>query len=119
MRSFDLAGLASAFGGEYVLGKKDLNSDACYMIYGRLKGGEAERLIRPGKGREEILCAVDGPLLMHTAGREIILKQGNAIHLTGQDSFLVSNPSDRPVVYIIAGGNTRSHTDNASSKSAR
>ena len=111
MRSFDLAGLASAFGGEYVLGKKDLNSDACYMIYGRLKGGEAERLIRPGKGREEILCAVDGPLLMHTRGGEIVLKQGHAIHVKGENSFLVSNPSDRPVIYIMAGGNTRSHTN--------
>lgn len=119
MRSFDLAGLASTFGGEYVLGAKDLNTAACYMVYGLLKGGEAERLIHPGKGREEILCAVDGPLLMHAAGRDIILKQGNAIHLTGEDSFLVSNPSDRPVVYIIAGGNTRSHTENASGKSAR
>ena len=81
MRSFDLAGLASTFGGEYVLGTKDLNTDACYMIYGLLKGGEAERLIRPGKGREEILCALDGPLLMHTGGGETILEQGNAIHV--------------------------------------
>jgi uncharacterized cupin superfamily protein len=118
MRSFDLAGLASTFGGEYVLGTKDLNTDACYMIYGLLKGGEAERLIRPGKGREEILCALDGPLLMHTGGGETILEQGNAIHVKAEDSFLISNPSNRPVVYIVAGGNTRSHTNKSSTKSA-
>jgi mannose-6-phosphate isomerase-like protein (cupin superfamily) len=118
MRSFDLAGLASTFGGEYVLGAKDLNTDTCYLVYGILKEGEAERLVRPGKGREEILCAVDGPLVMHTGSREIILKQGNAIHVKGDDSFLISNPSDRPVVYIMAGGNTRSHRDKSSTKSA-
>jgi hypothetical protein len=119
MRSFDLAGLASSFGGEYVLGTKDLHTDACYMIYGLLTEREAERLIRPGKGREEILCAVDGPILMHTKGGEVVLKRGNAIHVKEDDSFFISNPSDRPVVYIMAGGASRSHTHKSGMKSAR
>ena len=119
MRSFDLAGLASAFGGEYVLGKKDLDTSACYMIYGVLRAREAERLIQPGRGREEILCAVDGPILIHSKGGEVTLKQGNAIHVKEEDSFFISNPSDRPVVYIMAGGSSRSHTNEPGKKSAR
>lgn len=119
MRSFDLAGLASAFGGEYVLGQKDLHTDACYMIYGLLRGGEAERLIQPGTGREEILCAVDGPILIHTKGGGVTLKPGNAIHVKEEDSFFISNPSDRPVVYIMAGGSLRSHTNKPGMKSAQ
>ena len=108
MKLFDLRELATASGGEYVLGKKDLHTDACYLVYGTLQPGETDRLIRPGEGYEEILCAVDGEAMILGRQGEILLKPGHAVHVTEHEWFHVSNQSDRPVVYVIAGGPCRS-----------
>jgi hypothetical protein len=108
VKSFDLVKLAAAQGGEYVLASKDLNSRACYLVYGLLKAGERDRLIKPGAGYEEILCAVTGSLLMQLSGGEVALEQGHAVHIKPADSFYVSNPNNDPVVYIIAGGRSES-----------
>jgi hypothetical protein len=107
VKSFDVRGLALSQGGEYVLGMKDLHSDACYLIYGILQAAETDRPIKAGKGYEEILCAVDGPLLMRTSRGDATLAQGHAVHVDEEDSFTISNPSDRPVVYVLAGGRRR------------
>lgn len=104
MKSFDLAGLAADGGGEYVLGAKDLHSEACYLIYGALDPGESGRLVQPGPGYEEILCAVTGPLLMQSFRGEELLEKGHALHVPEDQSFSIANPSDFPVVYILAGG---------------
>lgn len=104
MRSFDLDLYARYFGGEYVLGRKDLHSDACYLIYGRLRGGETDRLVRPGLGYEEILCAAVGALAVSSDGGTVILPEHHAIHLRENESVRLSNPSDETAIYIIAGG---------------
>jgi hypothetical protein len=104
MKAFDLQKLAQSGGGEYVLGAKDLHTHACYLIYGLLAPGEGDRLVKPGAGHEEILCAVDGPLLMHTRMGDILLERGHAVHIGEDDSFLISNPGHGEVVYVISGG---------------
>jgi hypothetical protein len=104
VKLFDLGHLAGTQGGEYVLGAKDLHSSACYLTYGILKGGEGDRLVKAGKGYEEILCAVGGPLVMNTTRGKVTLPQGHAAHVKEDDSFLISNPSDEPVIYVTAGG---------------
>ena len=109
MKIFDMESLSASEGGEYVLGTKDLHSHACYLIYGTLQAGESERLVRPGEGHEEILCPIDGPIVMHTNQGDIRLEKSHAVHLTENESFFISNPSDRPVVYIMAGGHSQPH----------
>ena len=104
MKSFDLAGLAATQGGEYTLGARDLHSQACYLVYGILKSGESGRLIRPGSGYEEILCAVSGPLVILSSRGEERLEMGHALHVKEDESFSIANPSDFSVVYILAGG---------------
>jgi hypothetical protein len=104
VKLFDLRALSSTEGGEYVLGGKDLHIQTCYLIYGRLEGAEGHRLIKPGEDHDEILCAVDGPIIMHTTRGPITLPAGHAVHVKEDESFFVSNPSDRPVVYVVAGG---------------
>lgn len=104
MKSFNLEGLACATGGEYVLGYKDLHSHACYLIYGFIEHGDEGRLVRPGTGYEEILCAIGGSLKLQTSRGDITLEQGHAIHITEHESFFVSNPGDSQVAYVIAGG---------------
>lgn len=109
MKSYNLEELAAAEGGEYVLGLKDLHTHACYMIYGILQPGEGERLVRPGEGHEEILCAIDGPLVLHTDARQIRLEPNHAVHIKEDQSFHISNPSEQPVAYVMAGGHSRPH----------
>ncbi len=104
MKFFDLESLASEQGGEYVLGLKDLHSDACYLIYGILQPHEDNRLIRPGTGYEEILCAVGGPLLLKIPGGNMLLEKGHAFHVKENDSFFIANPADEKVIYVLAGG---------------
>lgn len=108
MNCIDVATLASSQGGEYVLGQKDLHTRACYLVYGRLEAREGNRLIRPGAGYEEILLTVHGTLLMHTNRGDVALLEGHAVHVKEDESFMVSNPSDAAVVYIMAGGRSDS-----------
>lgn len=110
MKFFDVAGLAGSQGGEYVLGMKDLHSDACYLIYGRIAAQEAPRMVKPGRGYEEILCAVDGPLTMHTDRGDIRLEKGHAVHLPEETALHISNPTLQPVVYVVAGGSRHPRT---------
>ncbi len=109
MKSFNLAGLAATQGGEYTLGARDLHSQACYLIYGLLKPGESGRVVRPGRGYEEILCALDGPLLILSSRGEDKLEKGHALHVKEDESFSIANPSDFPVVYVLAGGRSELH----------
>ncbi len=109
MQSFDLERMAEKEDGEYVLGMRDLKTHACYMIYGILEPGECDRRVRPGEGHEEILCAVDGPLTLHTQSGDVRLEKGHAVHIKEVDSFTMSNESETRSVYIMAGGHVRAH----------
>ncbi len=59
MKIFDVKNMAvDAKFGEYIVGYKETGSHACYLIYGILKPGEKDRLVKPGKGHEEIILAM-------------------------------------------------------------
>lgn len=106
MKKIDIRNRAlSSENGEYVLGLEDTGSHACYMIYGILKPGEKERLIKPGKGHEEIILAMKGDLTItgYISGR---LEQGSAFHLTGDASAFLENTGSGEAVYVIAGGHS-------------
>ena len=102
MRIFDVASKVY-LSGEYILGAEQTDSHACYLIYGILKAGERGRELKPGRGHEEIILVLQGDLSFHGnyAG---ILKQGQALHLHGDEACLVDNPNDKEAVYVIAGG---------------
>lgn len=91
--------------GEYIFGYEDTGSHACYMIYGILKPKEKGRLIKPGKGHEEIVLAIESNLEVtgHYSGT---LKEGSAFHIEGEHECLLENPGNRDAVYIIAGGHS-------------
>ncbi len=98
-----MAALAELFGGEYVLGKEDLGSDGCYMIFGKLRPKENERFVHAGQGYEEVFCAVDGLIIINTGGTEVSLGPGHAVYIKDDESFLASNPGDSTVTYVAAG----------------
>ncbi|MCX7914023.1 MAG: hypothetical protein N2511_05495 [Thermodesulfovibrionales bacterium] len=90
---------------EYLLGYKDTGSHACYLIYGILKAGEGERLIKPGKGHEEILLAMVGDLEV-SGHYNCKLKEGQAIHLIGDEECNIKNNGTADAIYIVCGGHS-------------
>jgi len=91
--------------GEYILGSRETGSHACYLVYGALKPGEKGRELRPGHGHEEIVLAMIGDLSLtgHYTGT---LKQGQALHLTEEESVFAENTGNSKVLYVIAGGHS-------------
>lgn len=89
--------------GEYILGAEATGSHACYLIYGRLQGLEQGRQLKPGKGHEELLLAVKGDLRF-TGSSAGLLRQGQALHLQGEETLWLENPAPEPAVYVLAGG---------------
>jgi hypothetical protein len=91
--------------GEYVLGFQDTGSHACYMIYGVLKPKEKGRLIKPGKGHEEIVLAVKGNLKV-TGKYSGDLREGEAFHIMDNQKCFLENPGKNDAVYVISGGHS-------------
>ncbi len=107
MKHYNLENLCESKKGEYVLGAKDLNTHACYMIFGVLAPGETNRTVKPGSGHEEILVAVDGELILHLDDGELKLPKNHAVHVLEDQEFKISNPGEVEVRYIMAGGHPR------------
>ncbi|MFO7930155.1 MAG: hypothetical protein ACQETG_04990 [Thermodesulfobacteriota bacterium] len=91
--------------GEFVFGAEHTGSHACYMIYGVLKPGEKDRLVKPGKGHEEMVLAARGDLEVkgEFSGR---LSQGEAFHIAEDHTAWLENPGDDEALYVIAGGHS-------------
>lgn len=89
--------------GEYILGSEATGSHACYLIYGRLQGREKGRPLKPGKGHEELILALKGDLKL-SGSSDGTLPEGQAVHLRGEETLWLENPSAEPAVYVIAGG---------------
>ncbi len=106
MKIHEVAGKVGG-SGEYVLGFDTTRSHACYLIYGVLKAGEKGRVLKPGGGHEEMIIALNGDLLLHGTSQHV-LRQGQAVHLCGEESLSAENPGKKDVTYIIAGGHAGS-----------
>jgi len=106
MKIYDVFGKAGE-SGEQILGSRDTGSHACYLIYGVLKPGEKGRELSPGKGHEELVLVIAGDLQLsgHYTGT---LRQGQAVHLQGEQSCHVANPGTLNVIYVISGGHSES-----------
>ncbi len=97
--------LKELISGEIIIGSELTNSHACYMIYGVLQPEEKERLIKPGKGHEEIVLILKGKVKV-TGIWEGILTEGEAFHIVGEESLFFENLSNSETIYIIAGGHS-------------
>jgi hypothetical protein len=108
MKIFDLKSKAQiSENGEYILGFKETGSHACYMIYGILRPEEKDRVIKPGKGHEEIVLALKGDIKI-TGYYSGVLKEGSAFHIAGEHECFLENQGISEAVYIIAGGHSES-----------
>jgi len=106
MKSSDLKNKAlNSEQGEYIFGFEDTGSHTCYMIYGLLKPKEKGRLVKPGKGHEEIILALEGDLDV-TGFYSGVLREGSALHIAGENECFLENAAEHTAVYIIAGGHS-------------
>jgi hypothetical protein len=109
MKVFEVASRIAG-SGEYILGFDETGSHACYLIYGVLKAGEKGRELKPGRGHEEMILVVTGDLTV-TGAVTVTLKQGQAIHLRGEESCFAENRSTSEAVYVVSGGHSASSHD--------
>jgi hypothetical protein len=106
VKTFDCLVRAKAEGGETILGTEELETQACYLIYGILEPGQKGRAINPGTGHEEIFCLVAGMATLVGPDGPQNLKIGEAFHLKGDVSYTLENHQKMPAVYIAAGGHS-------------
>ncbi|MCS7215819.1 MAG: hypothetical protein RMI30_00960 [Thermodesulfovibrio sp.] len=94
--------IKSLISGEYIIGSENTGSHACYMIYGVIKPKDKPRLIKPGKGHEEIVLILKGLVKVE----DKILESGDSFHIVEEESCFIENVSDTEVVYLISGGHS-------------
>ncbi|MBU0514951.1 MAG: cupin domain-containing protein [Proteobacteria bacterium] len=92
--------------GELILGRKQLETHACYLIYGVIEPGQTGRPVKPGVGHEEICLLARGEVEVVVDHDRYPLAAGHAFHLRGEESVTLENPGQEPAVYVIAGGHT-------------
>ncbi len=98
--------LKSLASGEFIIGSELTNSHACYMIYGVIQKGEKNRLIKPGKGHEEIVLILKGEVKV--SGKwEGTLSEGDSFHIIEDEFLYFENQSHSEVIYVIAGGHSQ------------
>lgn len=95
--------------GEYILGSAVLKTHACYLVYGRLKEEEKERMVKPGKGHEEIFCLISGEVVLRGGSAPFTLKPGQAFHIRENNTLFMENSGTGDAVYLIAGGHSEQH----------
>ncbi len=104
MKVFDVSNRING-SGEAILGSQDTGSHACYLVYGVMEPGERGRVLNPGKGHEELVLALQGDLMLAGAYTGT-LKQGQALHLRGEESVTAENRGTAAAVYAISGGHS-------------
>lgn len=102
MKIYEVAGKVGE-GGEHVLGYDETGSHACYLIYGVLKAGEQGRMLKPGRGHEEMVLVVKGEVTL-TGKCSGTIREGQAIHLVGEAACFAENRTSAEAVYVISGG---------------
>ena len=107
MKLFDVAGKVQG-SGEYILGARETGSHTCYLVYGALRPGEKGREFRPGHGHEELVLALSGDLRL-TGNYNGTLRQGQALHLAGDEVVFAENTGNSQALYVIAGGHAGHH----------
>jgi hypothetical protein len=104
MKVFDVQAKAGE-SGEYILGAKQTGSHACYLIYGTMKPKEKDRKLKAGKGHEELFIAIKGDFIV-TGQNPASIKEGQAFHLKGEETFGLENATDTTSIYVMAGGHS-------------
>lgn len=105
MQLLNTGKILSIRNGEFIIGSELTGSHACYLIYGVMEPSEKERLIKPGKGHEEIVLILKGKVKV-TGNWEGTLNEGDSFHIKGEETVYFENLTEGEVIYVIAGGHS-------------
>lgn len=105
MKIFKLPKLAeSAPDGSFCLGSPGLDSGAVYLLYSRLRPGDAPKKLIAAEGTEEIVFVMKGNIRVRCAKMDFIIGPGEAFHSKECASFHIENIGSDDAVFITAGG---------------
>jgi len=105
MKIFKLPKLAeSAVDGSYCLGSHELDSNAVYMLYSRLRPGDAPKKVAHAEGSEEIILVMKGNIRVRCGKTDFVVGPGEAFHSKECASFQLENIGSDDAVFIAAGG---------------
>lgn len=90
---------------EYCLGCDDLDTNAVYILYGRLARNEPGRVVAPIEGYEAILYLLKGEIRVTKEGSDFTISEGEAFHIKNNENVTLENLRDTESVYILSGGN--------------
>ncbi|MFQ5464695.1 MAG: hypothetical protein ACE5EI_02070 [Thermodesulfobacteriota bacterium] len=91
-------------GGEYLLGRFDLGTDAISILYGRLRPGGPGKCVSAGTGREALLFVVKGEVAVRRKKSSFSLDAGEAFLLSGAEEFNIEGAPGGESVYLMATG---------------
>lgn len=105
MKIFKLPKLAeSAPDGSYCLGSHELDSSAVYMLYSRLRPGDAPRKVSHADGSEEIIFVMKGNIRVRCGKMDFVVGPGEAFHSKECATFQLENIGSDEAIFIAAGG---------------
>jgi mannose-6-phosphate isomerase-like protein (cupin superfamily) len=111
MKIFKLPKLAeSAVDGSFCLGSHELDSNAVYMLYSRLRPGDAPRKVAHADGSEEIIFVLKGNIRVRCGKMDFVVGPGEAFHSKECASFQLENIGSDDAVFIAAGGRANTKT---------
>ncbi len=105
MKIYRLPQLAESNPGssEYYLGPGEIETDALYLIYGRLRPRETGRKITTAEGAEEILCVIKGAIKVKCGNNSFTVTAGEAFLSKKAQTISLDNPGAEEAIYISAG----------------
>jgi uncharacterized cupin superfamily protein len=105
MKIFKLPKLAdSAPDGSFCLGSPELDSSSVYMLYSKLRHGEAPKKLSAPEGAEEIIFVIKGNIRVRCGKTDFIIGPGEAFHSRECAAFHLENIGSEDAVFIAAGG---------------
>lgn len=104
MKIYKLPQLAdSAQSSEYRLGPENSSADSVYMVYGKIRPGEAPRKVACAAGHEEIFCMIKGTVSVRKGRSSFPVAAGEAFHAGEGETLYLETVGDEEAVYLAAG----------------
>lgn len=91
---------------EFRLGPENSNAASVYLVWGKIRPGEAARKVACAAGHEEIVCVVKGALQVKHGRSSFSVTAGEAFHAKEGDTLLLENTGIDEAVYLAAGALT-------------
>ncbi|MDP2688488.1 MAG: hypothetical protein Q8P48_00105 [Deltaproteobacteria bacterium] len=105
MKIYNLPRLAETSpNGEYRLGPAEADTGSVYILYGRLRPGEADHKLALPEGHEEIICVIKGEITVSCGKKSFTVSAGEAFNPGPAKTLSLDNAAEGEAIYISARG---------------